>query len=383
MIELLKKNYIYFVLLFLFGLSLSGYNPPKLLASTPTPTPTPTPVPVASLPPLSVKSALGFNNIASSTADDFFVLVRYELDIGTSPNQFWCNSPEYLIDDSGCELDPPNPEFAFSLKEGYVYAEYIDSAGTMHIQNAKIPRVSNGLLGIYGESPAGSSFGFNNSLIPGKICLRYNTNYFDPGGNGNWNCAQVFNISGGAQALASEISGGSGILYDLENDIGLPLNSLISSQGLVTPLGARYLEEALQGIGRIAVDSNGNSVFELGTTSPLSDYTPVGIDNGFNDKISATATASGSTENLEIISGEYLGVDSSGMTGTLIFSILAIMVGVAILMVTGSPFFALLSSSTMMLPGLFIGGVSVGFLFTLISLGTVLGSWYWIRRSPE
>ena len=90
------------------------------MASTPTPTPSPTPVPVPSLPPISIKSALGFNNIASSTANDFFVLVRYDLDIGTGPNEFWCNSPEYLLNDSGCELDPPNPEFAFSLKDGYV-----------------------------------------------------------------------------------------------------------------------------------------------------------------------------------------------------------------------------------------------------------------------
>ena len=353
------------------------------MASTPTPTPSPTPVPVPSLPPLSIKSALGFNNIASSTANDFFVLVRYDLDIGTGPNEFWCNSPEYLLNDSGCELDPPNPEFAFSLKDGYVYAEYLDSAGTMHIQNTKIPRVSNGLLGIYGEAPAGSSFGFNASLIPGEVCLRYNTNYFNPGGNGSWNCAQVFNISGGASALAQEISGSSGILYDLENDMGLPLNSMVSSSGLVTPLGATYMEEALQGIRRVAVDSNGNSVFELGTTSPLKDFSPVGVDNNFNDKISATATASGATENLKIISGEYLGVDSAGMTATLIFTILGIIAGIAVLLSTGSTFFALMSTSIMMLPGLFIGGISVGFLFTIIALGTVLGSWYWIRRSPE
>ena len=383
MIGFVKKNYLLSGLLLLCAIYTSGFSSQMLLAQTPTPTPSPTPVPVPSLPPLSIKTALGFNNLASSTANDFFVLVRYDLDIGNSPNQFWCNSPEYLLNDSGCELDPPNPEFAFSLKDGYVYAEYLDSAGTMHIQNTKIPRVSNGLLGIYGESPAGSSFGFNSSLLPGQVCLRYNPNYFDTGGNGSWNCAQVFNISGGASALAQEISGSSGILYDLENDMGLPLNSMVSSSGLVTPLGATFLEEALQGIRRVAVDSNGSSVFELGTTSPLSGYTPTGVDNNFNNKISATAIASGSTENLKIISGEYLGVESAGMTATLIFTILGIIAGIAVLLSTGNTFFALMSTSVMMLPGLFIGGISVGFLFTVIALGTVLGSWYWIRRSPE
>ena len=353
MINFLKKNYLLSALLLLLGLYISGYSSNQiLLASTPTPTPSPTPVPVPSLPPLKIHAALGFNNISSATSDDFFVLIRYDLDIGTGPNEFWCNSPEYLINDTGCELDPPNPQFPFSLKENYIYIEYLDSTGTMHLQNTKIPRVSHGLVGI-------------------------------SGGNGSWNCFEVFNISGGASSLAREIGGGEGILYDLENDMGLPLNSMVNSSGLITPLGTTFMEEALQGIRRIAIDSNGNSVFELGTTSPLEDYTPIGIDNNFNNKISATAIASGSTENLQIISGEYLGVSSSGMTATLIFLILGITTGVAVLMATGNPVLSLMTTTMIMLPGMFIGGISVGFLFTIISIGIVLGSWYWIRRSPE
>lgn len=382
MINFLKKNYLLSALLLLLGLYISGFSSNQiLLAATPTPTPSPTPVPVPSLPPLKIHAALGFNNIGAE--DDFFVLIRYDLDIGTAPNEFWCNSPEYLLNDSGCELSPPNPQFPFSLIDGMIYIEYLDSSGVVHLQNSKIPRVSHGLVGIYGEAPSSSDFGFNSSLIPGEVCLRYNSDFFDPSGNGSWNCATVFNISGGAASLAREISGSEGILYDLENDMGLPLNSMVNSSGLVTPLGTTFLEEALQGIRRVAVDANGSSVFELGTTSPLENFTPVGTSNNFNNKISATAIASGSTENLQIISGEYLGVSSSGMTATLIFLILGITTGVAVLMSTGNPLLSLMATSVIMLPGMFIGGISVGFLFTIISIGIVIGSWYWIRRSPE
>ena len=59
------------------------------------------------------------------------------------------------------------------------------------------------------------------------------------------------------------------------------------------------------------------------------------------------------------------------------------MIGAGIIIATGNPVFALMGTMMMMLPGIFIGGISIGFLFTVISLGTVFGSWYWIRRSPE
>ena len=91
----------------------------------------------------------------------------------------------------------------------------------------------------------------------------------------------------------------------------------------------------------------------------------------------------GTTENLEIISGEYLGFDSAGFTATIIFTILGLFAGLAVFLSTGNPFFSLMIAIVMLMPGIFIGGVSVGFLFSFISVGTVLGSWYWIKRSPE
>ena len=115
MIKIKKKYFSYVLAISFIAINLTFNNNP-LLAQQPTPVPTPTPIPVTSLPPLSIKEAIGFNNIATSRADDFLVLVRYDLDIGTGPDEFWCKS-DYLINATGCELDPPNPDYPFSLRE--------------------------------------------------------------------------------------------------------------------------------------------------------------------------------------------------------------------------------------------------------------------------
>ena len=378
----IKKKYFSFALaISIIAINLS-FNSDTIAAQQPTPVPTPTAVPVTSLPPLSIKEAIGFNNIATSSSDDFLVLIRFDLDIGTGPNEFWCKS-DYLINATGCELDPPNPDYPFSLREGYVYIEYLDSAGTIHRQNRKIPRIDAGLMGIYAEAPASSSFGFNQSLLPGKVCLRYSADYFDTSGNGSWNCRQVSNISGGTTALANEISSDSGILYNLENQIGLPLNTLVSERGMVTPTGQTYLEEALQGIVSVAVNSNGNTVFQLGATLTNKDYAPTGYDIPLQDNILATATASGVTENMNYVSSEYLGFSSPMFFGGFIFILLALFVGAIVVATTKNALLSVLSASMMMLPGIFIGAVSIAFLFTILSVFIVFGSWYWLRRSPE
>ena len=376
-----KKYYSFlfagFCLVYFLGSSGSVIN-----AQAPTPTPTPTPVPVPNTAaPIFIKEALGFNNIASSNAGDYFILFRYELSIGTAPDQNWCQL-DFLVNNTGCDLNPPNPEFPFSLKEGYVYAEYLDNTGQMHIQNTKVPRIHKGLMGMYAESPASSQFGFNTNLLPGEVCLKYNQNKFS-GGNYAQNCMQVSNITGGAVALAEQIAGSRGILYNLENDLGLPLNTLVNSAGLITPIGQKYMEEALQGVGVIAVDNDGNSVFELGTARSNQGFTPKGSKIGLTDKLATPIASTGVGNNLEIISGEYLGFESGGLAATVIFTIFGIMIGAGIIIATGNPVFALMGTMMMMLPGIFIGGISIGFLFTVISLGTVFGSWYWIRRSPE
>ena len=63
----------------------------------------------------------------------------------------------------------------------------------------------------------------------------------------------------------------------------MPLNTLVSERGMVTPTGQTYLEEALQGIVEVAVNSDGKTVFQLGSTLTNKGYTPTGYDIPLQD----------------------------------------------------------------------------------------------------
>ena len=394
MINIIKKKYTKFIL-FALVISVIGVSNSNTIYAQVPPTPTPTPVPSATAPPVQIKEAIAFKNIKSPTANDFFVLVRYELDIGDEPYKYWCsqqtatspNTSMYLLNDTGCNLDIPNPDFPFRLKSGRLQIDYLDSSMTfptsnpVHIELIKIPRIDKGLLGLYATSPAASAYGWQPG---GQVCFRYNTDFFDNAANTTANCRIVsLDTQGGTVGLANEISGGEGILYNLENDLGLPLNTLVSSEGLVTPAGQIYLEEALNGVVTVAINSEGQTVFQLGANRPNRTFTDTGSNIPLSVNIYATATTTGVTDNLNILSGQYLGFSSGSYFGALMFIVLGIMVAAAVIYATKSSFLGLMGGVMMMLPGMFIGAISIGFLFTLISILIVFGSWYWIRRSPE
>ena len=169
-------NKIYFIPLFLFIVySFININQ-DIYAQTPTPTPTPTPVPIDEIPLVEIKQAIAYTNIASSTANDFFVIFEYDLKYNEN-NLGWCKNI-YLVDDNGCELEPPKPQFPFSILSDRIYAEYKDDSGLVHIQNGRIPRIGKGLMGLYAEAPSGTLFGndSNNSpsSLPGTVCFIYN-----------------------------------------------------------------------------------------------------------------------------------------------------------------------------------------------------------------
>ena len=374
-----KIKYLLPLLIMVFLVS-SGFN--SLYSQAPTPTPTPTPVPSAGLPKIKIYEALGYQGIESSNSEDFFVLIRYELLIGDTPDSEWCKA-EYLLNNTGCDGQPPNPTHPFSLKDGRISIIYYDSSDVIHAVQAKIPRIGKGLAGIYADSPASDTYGFNVSKLPGKVCLVFNSDYFVPYANSlYYNCVRVINESGGRQALANQISGGSGIVYRLETDLGLPMNTLVSSKGRVTPSGQLYLEEALQGIVTVAQNSEGESVFQLGASRPNQDFTPIGSTVPLQEIIDATATASDITSNMEIVSGQYLGFDSGSWFGLTIFLFLGLLIGALVMTSTKSSIMAILSTILTMLPAVWIGSISIAFLFSFLSLFILFGSWYWIRKEP-
>tara|TARA_R110002012_G_scaffold317703_1_gene534638 strand:- start:3098 stop:4288 length:1191 start_codon:yes stop_codon:yes gene_type:complete len=377
-----KKNFKYFFPLLLIGVYFLSFSfSHSIEAQQPTPTPTPTPIPQNNLPPVKIYDALGYQGISFKSNDDFLVLVRYELPIGESPSSFWCQS-EFLENSSGCEESIPNPDFPFSLRDGYITAIFYDNADVLHMVQPKVPRIGNGLLGIYADAPAGTDFGFNSSLMPSKVCLVLSDSYFIPYPNSNnYNCVRVRNENNGTISLANQVSSDSGILYDLETEIGLPLNTLVSANGKVTPSGQVYLEEALSGIVTVARNAQNETVFQLGVNRPNQTFDPTGYNVPLQASIDAEIENSKISSNLNIISGQYLGFDNGAITGGLIFLILALIIAVVTMVTTKNGVMALVMFAVTMLPAIFIGGLSVAFLFTFLSIFIVLGSWFWIRKA--
>lgn len=381
--QLIEKKFhiiIPLILGFIFLLSNLGNN--SINAQMPTPTPTPTPVGQQYLPQIKIHEAYGYKNISTNISEDYFVLVRYDLSVGNSPDTEWCRDL-YLKNPAGCDTTPPNPTFPFSLYDGLISAIYYDNAGVLHTVQPKVPRIGKGLLGIYSDPPAATSFGFNLSKLPGMVCLVFSTDYFVPYPNStNYNCVNVVNEANGRVSLSNEISSDSGILYRLETDLGLPLNTLVSSKGKVTPSGQVYLEEALQGIVTVAKNAQGESVFQLGVTKPNEGFEPTGASIPLQDIISATATASEVSSNLDIVSGQYLGFDSGAWFGLILFLFVGLLCGGLIMFATKSSIMAILTTVLTMLPAVWIGSISIAFLFSFLSLFILLGSWYWIRKEP-
>ena len=377
-----KKNFKLFLPLLLIGVFCFLNNSVSTIeAQQPTPTPTPTAIPPQNLPPLKIYDALGYEGLSSSNNTDFLVLVRYELPIGEIPDTMWCKS-EFLENSTGCSDSIPNPNFPFSLRDGYISAIFYDKNDVLHMVQPKVPRIGNGLLGIYADAPASEDFGFNSSLMPAKVCLVLNDSYFDPYPNSNiYNCVRVRNENNGTISLANQVSSDSGILYDLETEIGLPLNTLVSANGKVTPSGQVYLEEALSGIVTIARNAQNETVFQLGMNRPNQTFDPSGYNVPLQASIDNEIESSKISNNLDVVTGQYLGFENGSITGGLIFIILALIIAVVTMVTTRSGIMSLLMFAVTMLPSIFIGGLSIAFLFTFLSIFIVIGSWFWIRKA--
>lgn len=357
-------------------------------AATPTPSPTPTQIPPQNAPPFSIYEAYGYRNILQT--GDFFILVRYELnesDDGAA-NTYWCQEI-YLGYPAGCELSPPSPSFPESLKAGYISLKYYDYNGQVQTDQPKIPRIGGGLAGIYNPAPA-SDWGWDTTNTA-EVCLESSSFYFQ---SSYPDCTTVIlrestvpsnaSYTGGQLALGTELGGSSGILYNLESNLNLPINTLVSGVGQVTPFGQRYAEESLKGITYVAVDGSDTAVFQLGTESVYGNegFQRKTGESKLQTEIDLEATNSGATQSFTIAADEYLGLDGT-LLAALIFGFAAIMLGATTMATTKSAPFSIAAAALVMTSSIFVRGVSIGFLFTGLSILIVLGSYYWIRRQPE
>lgn len=377
------------VLLLVFSISLStSHNIKQIDAATPTPTPTPTAVPPSSAPTFEIFQAFGYRNILQT--GDFFILIRYELpeSVGGAANTAWCVE-DYLRYPAGCELTPPAPSFPESLKAGYMSFKYYDYNGLVQADQPKVPRIGGGLAGIYNPAPA-ADWGWDTQNTA-QVCLESSSFYFQ---NPYADCTIVIlkestvpsnaSYTGGQLALGTELGGSNGILYNLESQLNLPINTLVSGVGQVTPFGQRYAEESLKGITFVAVDGSDTAVFQLGTESVYGNqgFQRESGESKLQTQIDLEAANSGATQSFKIAADEYMGLDGT-LLAALIFGFAAIMLGATVMATTKSAPFSLGSAALVMTSSIFVRGVSVGFLFTGLSILIVLGSYYWIRKQPE
>ena len=393
----IKNNLMWFVLAAL-TVAFFTINQDITMAQAPTPTATPVPISQNNMPIAIMHEAIGFTDI--NVPGDAFVLMRYQLQtsLAGASNTQWCTEV-FLENDTGCELTPPNPEYPFSLREGNISAilwdgTTLDADGMPSpLQDVtRLPRIHHGLTGIYLDT------GHGLNLASTRACFlysaRFETTYPTTTNRyGDWLCNQS-NTGGfidlapgtgttpGGIVFGDEISGGDGIVYNLNNALNLPENTLVSSAGLITPGGQTYLEEALKGSLEVARNSDGITVFQLGLDQLNRNFTPKGSNVALQTRINATATASGVTENLDIIADQYMGMDGM-FFGGLVFLFLGLIAGGVVIAVTNNAVFGFIAALMLMLPGMFIGAFSVALVMVFTSIFIVFGSWYWIRRSPE
>lgn len=383
----IKNNLMWFVLV-AFSVAFFTINQNISMAQAPTPTAVPAPIAAENIPVAEMKEAIGFSNI--DKPGDVFVIMRYHLQVSlaNTPDTQWCTEV-FLENDTGCELTPSNPEYPFSLKEDFISAILWDGASFYPSglpealeQAPRIPRIHHGLTGIYVED------GLLQSDYPDlQACFLYSERFATASRFGDWLCTDVVDATAasdtsGGIVFGNEISGGEGIVYNLNAALNLPENTLVSSEGLITPAGQIYLEEALKGALQVARNDQGITVFQLGLDQLNRNFTPKGSNVELQTRINATATASGVTDNLNIIADQYMGMDGM-FFGGLIFLFLGLIAGGVVIAVTNNPVFGFISALMLMLPGIFIGAFSVALVMVFTSIFIVFGSWYWIRRSPE
>jgi len=114
---------------------------------------------------------------------------------------------------------------------------------------------------------------------------------------------------------------------------------------------------------------------------PNQNFDPSGYNVPLQNSIDNEIESSKISKNLDVVTAQYLGFENGSITGGLIFLILALIIAVVTMVTTKSGIMSLLMFAVTMLPSIFIGGLSIAFLFTFLSIFIVIGSWFWIRKA--
>lgn len=322
---------------------------------------TTSPIYAAQNPTVTVHEVYAFNSIIEP--DDLYILVRYDLPhtITDGVSDAWCSELEYQ---EGCTDTPSVPLQPASLPVGKVSAQYLENS-IIQFDNPAIPRISNGLLGLYASSGHGLTWNSTNS----QVCLQPASSY-SPVVN---SCKNV-SFVGGKEYLKLVLMNPNGIIYNLEKSYGFKRYTFNYPTGEISPAGEVFVKESFPAITKILPE-----IFSVTSKSSLSDQTLTSTPVTQN-QLTLDAETSGLTAALDG-SAQYT-FGTSGQTMGLIFiGFMSIFLGFLTFRTT---FNGALTSIAVMIPilwGVFMSIIPLAVVFTVLALLSFPLAWFIVRKS--
>ena len=330
-------------------------------------------------PSYELLTARGYQNIFSE--GDILIISRFNLEQDDSSGD-WC---DLLRDTAGCASSPVNPENPETLDTDSVTGlspmlyELYTGTGSNRIlqkQTADIPRISRGLIGFYISDGSGSGVPFNNPET--QICLQANqtiwsnpvVNPTSTVGNG---CANMIWVGSKLQLINDLKSQ----IRTLEIELVMPRYTLISEANLITYLGSKYVDEAVPLLSRTIGDAFVIGGERVITATPIS-----GGTLALQDSLTTEYLASPMGANVEVVASDYFGV--SGRVFMTILTMSAAFVASGIMFAkTGNGSLSFITLMTISSVSVFFNGISIGVLFTVLALGSLIAAGFFLRKMPN
>ncbi len=334
---------------------------------------------VTAPPPYELLSARGYQNIFST--GDVLIVSRFHLTQDETTTD-WC---DLLRDTAGCASTPVNPLNPETLDIDAVTGlspmlyELYTGTGNNRIlqkQTADIPRINRGLIGFYIADGSGSGVPYGGSNT--QVCLQANqsiwsstiVNPVSTTGNG---CRNMI-WSGSKAELINDLKTQ---VFQLENELVLPKYTLLSDARLITYLGSKYVDEAVPLLSRTIGDA-----FVIGGERVIQ-ATPIsGGTLALQDSLNTEYLASPMSANVEIVATNYFGI--SGRIFMTILTMVAAFVAAGIMFTkTGNGSLSFITLMSIFSVSVFFNGVSIGVLFTVLALGSLVAAGFFLRKMPS
>lgn len=330
-------------------------------------------------PDYELLSARGYNDIFAT--GDVLIISRYHLNQDDSSGD-WC---DLLRDTAGCASSPVNPLNPETLDSDtttglspMLYELYTGTGNNriLQKQTADIPRINRGLIGFYIADGSGSGVPYAGSNT--QVCLQANTTI--------WSSTVVNPVSSTGNGCRNMIWSGSKaeLINDLktqvstlENELVLPKYTLISDARLITYLGSKYVDEAVPLLSRTIGDAFVIGGERVITATPIS-----GGTLALQDSLNTEYAASPLSTHVDTVATNYFGV--SGRVFMIIITMAVAFLASGIMFTkTGNGSLSFITLMTMMSISVFFNGVSVGVLFTVLALGSLIAAGFFLRKMPN